>query len=100
MWCHLVVLNLLREPETTGIGLKRILKTGGDVGATWIWQVGQVCLVQWPCSVDMQVFTRECLYPRRADASAVTAYFMLLSQLDMAGHVLANCTWLRLPTKS
>ena len=53
--------------------------------------------------VDMQVFTQDFTRGRmntRADASAVTPYFMLRSQLDAAVHVLANCIWLRPPTDS
>ena len=47
-------------------------------------------LARWTCL--------GCLYLRMADASAnasaITPYFMLRSQLDTAVHVLANCTWL------
>ena len=104
---RLVVWNLLCDPETTGMGLRHILKAGGEARATWMRQKGQVCFIQWPLlgghtQVDTHVFTRECLHPRMADASTsgVTPYFMLCTQLDTAVHVLADCTWLRQPTKS
>ena len=58
-----------------------------------------VALLDGHAQVDMPVFTRECLNTR-ADASAVTLYFMLHTQLDTPVHVLANCTWLRPPTES
>ena len=35
-------------------GIEAHFKTGGKAGATWIWQVEQVCLAQWPCLVDMR----------------------------------------------
>ena len=59
-----------------------------------------VSLLGGHAQVDTLVFTRECLYPRMADASGATAYFMLCAQLDTAVHVLANCTRLRPPTES
>ena len=46
------------KPSTRAVdnrnGIEAHFKTGGEAGATWIWQVGQVYLNQWQmeeCSV-------------------------------------------------